>query len=223
MKRVLKFFGNGEELETRIRNIKPNANDFYVVSNCLDNAVFFENIDKNDFYDICDALEDGLYNDKDASLAETLAEYLKANSLTLSTAESCTGGLIAAAIVGVDGASAVFKEGLVTYSNEAKENRLFVKHDTLMEFGAVSSQTAREMAVGLLDGSVDVGVSVTGIAGPSGGTDQKPVGTVHIGVALQGREPVTFAFLFSGAREQIRNQSKNAALFYTLYQLKNNL
>ena len=105
--------------------------------------------------------------------------------LKIATAESCTGGLLAARITSEAGASACFDMGLITYSNQSKIQMLGVKEQTLHRYGAVSSQTALEMSEGIkkLSGA-DIGISVTGIAGPGGGTDEKPVGLVYIAVAL---------------------------------------
>ena len=109
--------------------------------------------------------------------------------MTLATAESCTGGLIAKRITDVAGCSDVFLGGCVTYANEAKEKLIGVKHETLEAFGAVSEQTAREMARGVrLALGADVGIATTGIAGPGGGTPEKPVGTVYIAVSTEEGE-----------------------------------
>ena len=120
--------------------------------------------------------------DEHKSLEEVIVHFLKERSLTLTTAESCTGGMIAARITDVPGASEVFKQGLVTYSNRAKRKLLDVKKTTLKEYGAVSEKTAKEMAKNgaFITGS-DACVSVTGTAGPTGGTEEKPVGLVYIG------------------------------------------
>ena len=109
------------------------------------------------------------------------------NSISLSSAESCTGGLFASRMTDIAGISSVFDRGIVTYSNEAKMQELGVKADTLEKFGAVSEETAREMAEGLhrVSGS-DFCISVTGIAGPGGGTEDKPVGTVFVGAHYKG-------------------------------------
>lgn len=223
MKEVLRYFGTASGLEQRIRQFNPDLKECYVLSNCYDNAIYFEDIEKDDFYDICELLEEGLYSDKDISLEQTLVNFLIANKIRIATAESCTGGMVASSIVNISGASEVFFEGLVTYSNLSKENRLGVKKDTLMEFGAVSEETAKEMAYGLLDENVDIAVSTTGIAGPNGGTAQKPVGLVYIGIAMPLTETVAIKNNFAGNREQVRKSAKNAALFYAWQHLNKNL
>jgi nicotinamide-nucleotide amidase len=106
------------------------------------------------------------------------------SGMTLALAESCTGGLLAAKLTEIPGISAVFDRGVVTYSNRSKMETLGVKQETLDQYGAVSEQTAKEMAAGIRGvSSTDLGISVTGIAGPDGGTQEKPVGTVYIALA----------------------------------------
>ena len=142
---------------------------------------------------------------------DKLFDFLKLNNLTISTAESCTGGMIASAITDVSGSSSFFGTGVVTYSNDAKMKLIGVSKETLDAFGAVSEQTAREMAQGVLKlGEADVSVAVTGIAGPTGGTPEKPVGLVYIGVCGKGG---TFVYknIFSGNRDQVRKQTVNRA------------
>ncbi len=129
------------------------------------------------------------------------------------TAESCTGGWIAKALTAVAGSSDWFEAGLVTYSNEAKINFLSVSPMTIAKYGAVSSETAKEMVEGLLQASgVDIGVSVTGIAGPTGGTMNKPVGTVWFGFSALGKETVTTCLQFDGSRDIVRSQAVDFAL-----------
>lgn len=130
---------------------------------------------------------DGIDISEEKAPEEIVVRLLKDRHLTLATAESCTGGLISGTIVNVSGASDVFQSGFVTYANEAKENFIGVKHKTLITYGAVSHETAAEMALGCaLKAGCHVGVSSTGIAGPGGGTPEKPVGLVYIGCALNG-------------------------------------
>lgn len=130
----------------------------------------------------------------------------------VATAESCTGGLTAAAIVNVAGASAAFCEGYITYSNEAKERILGVSAKTLNMHGAVSSETAAEMAAGCAKkAGSDYAVTTTGIAGPDGGTPEKPVGLVYIGCYAQG-ETDTIRCMFDGTRAQIRQAAAKRAL-----------
>ena len=136
-----------------------------------------------------------------------LAEMLKAKGKRLSLAESCTGGLIASKMTSIPGSSAYFLGSAVTYSNESKESVLGVRHSTLLGYGAVSEETAREMALGSLKAYCsDIAASVTGIAGPDGGTEEKPVGTVWMAVT-DGKNTVVKENHFSGTRDEIRKKS----------------
>lgn len=146
------------------------------------------------------------------SLEEKVVELLAQRNLTVTTAESCTGGLIAGTLVNVAGASDVLNEGYVTYSNEAKERLVGVKHETLEEYGAVSEQTAREMAEGAARAAgADAALSATGIAGPGGGTEEKPVGLVYIGCYLNGVTTVEER-RFAGDRRENRLSTVETAL-----------
>ncbi|NLO08334.1 MAG: competence/damage-inducible protein A [Clostridiales bacterium] len=146
------------------------------------------------------------------TLEEVVVNLLNKHKLTLVTAESCTGGLLSGRIVNVPGASETFMEGFITYSNNAKRKYLQVSPHTLETYGAVSEQTAIEMASGALKASgCDVSVAVTGIAGPGGGTVEKPVGLVYISCHLDGKSFVIERH-FKGNREKIREHSVIAAL-----------
>lgn len=140
----------------------------------------------------------------DASMVSTVVELLKKNGKTLATAESCTGGMIGEQLTSVPGASEVYGFGFITYANEAKERILGVKHETLAAHGAVSEETAKEMAEGARRVSgADISVAVTGIAGPGGGTEEKPVGLVYIGISTNdGTRAVRLNL--SGNRQRIR-------------------
>lgn len=141
-----------------------------------------------------------------------IAELLIKHQLKITTAESCTGGLIAAALINVPGISGQFEEGYITYSNEAKEKLLGVSHETLEKYGAVSSQTAEEMARGAkMAADADISLISTGIAGPDGGTEDKPVGLVYLACSLGDKTEVE-RHIFSGDRQAVRNASVRAAL-----------
>ena len=147
-----------------------------------------------------------------SNIEKTVADILIKKGLTLTTAESCTGGLISARIVNISGVSAVFKGGFVTYANEAKIRLLGVKEETLAQFGAVSAQTAQEMVTGAAQAmDADVAVAVTGIAGPDGGTKEIPVGLVYIGYYVCGEVHVK-EYRFSGDRTEIRENTAETAL-----------
>jgi nicotinamide-nucleotide amidase len=146
------------------------------------------------------------------TLEETVVELLSEKQLHVTTAESCTGGLIAGTLVNAAGASAVLNEGYVTYSNEAKERLLGVSHKTLETYGAVSEQTAKEMAQGAAKAAnAEAALSATGIAGPGGGTEDKPVGLVYIGCYLNGKITVKEC-RFHGNRMENRVHTVETAL-----------
>lgn len=149
---------------------------------------------------------------RNTNLEESVVKLLEEKELTISTAESCTGGLLAGRIINVPGVSEVFREGFVTYTNQSKRKNLNVGQDTLRRHGAVSSQTAKEMALGaVLSSGSKTALAVTGIAGPDGGTEAKPVGLVYIACYLEGDVDVE-KHIFSGDRMRIREQSVTAAL-----------
>ncbi|OGV76352.1 MAG: damage-inducible protein CinA [Methylotenera sp. RIFCSPLOWO2_02_FULL_45_14] len=142
------------------------------------------------------------------TLATQLGAALKARGLVLSMAESCTGGMVAQAVTSVAGSSAWFDRGFVTYSNPSKQEMLGVSDQTLTQFGAVSEQTAFEMAAGALKNShAQIAGSITGIAGPDGGTSEKPVGMVCFAWAVLAKAISTTTQHFHGNREQIRQQA----------------
>ena len=148
-----------------------------------------------------------------ARLAEEVGAALKIRRLTLATAESCTGGLIAGAVTDVAGSSAWFERGMVTYSNAAKTEMLGVPPGLLQQFGAVSEPTVRAMAAGALERSnASVAVAVTGVAGPAGGTREKPVGMVCFGWAIRDRPTEVETRHFSGDRANIRAMAVRHAL-----------
>ena len=146
-------------------------------------------------------------------LAERVGDTLRVNRHMVCTAESCTGGWIAKTITDIPGSSDWFDCGLAAYSYEAKQALLGVRQETLTQFGAVSRETAMEMVSGaLITSGASLAVAVTGIAGPSGGTPDKPVGTVWIGWKRRGQYPIAKGFLFEGDREAVRRQTVAAAL-----------
>lgn len=152
-------------------------------------------------------------------LAVELVNALIDKKIKIATAESCTGGLISQLITSVPGASGVFDCGIVSYSNKIKNSILGVSNKTLEIYGAVSEQTAIEMARGVLKlANADVAVSVTGIAGPGGGTAKKPIGTVYVCVCTSDTCKV-LRFLFEGNRESVRKQTAEKAIKFVLEQL----
>lgn len=156
-----------------------------------------------------------IYCREDRSLADVVVGMLLEKNMTISAAESCTGGLFAKMITDFPGVSAILSESFVTYANEAKMQYLGVSHDTLEQYGAVSEQTAREMAAGVCQKTgADVGIGITGIAGPGGGTPEKPVGLVYAGVCIRGKVTVQ-ALHLSGTRDKIRQ----SACLYVMHML----
>ena len=153
-----------------------------------------------------------MYPDSLLTKTEQLVQQLTASSKTITAAESCTGGLLGGLITSVAGASDVFHQGLITYSNEAKQRLLGVDEALLAKHGAVSEEVARAMAKGALaSAQADIALSITGIAGPGGGSAEKPVGLVYIGCA-RGEEVVVAKNIFTGNRQSVRLQSCHKAI-----------
>ena len=159
-----------------------------------------------------------IIGEDDERIENTIFECLNLGEkpLTISTAESCTGGMIASKLIEVPGISENFIEGIVSYSNEAKIKRLKVKKETLEKYGAVSEEVAREMLAGL---NTDIGISTTGIAGPGGGTKNKPVGLVYIGIKVKDEVKI-FRRELKGDRNKIRQRAMMHALYNLLKILK---
>ncbi|MEA1064206.1 nicotinamide-nucleotide amidase [Apirhabdus apintestini] len=152
------------------------------------------------------------------ALSQSLGEALRRRSQTVTAAESCTGGWVAKVLTDIAGSSAWFERGFVTYSNDAKAQMLGVSLDALSAFGAVSEPVVRQMAQGaLLAAKADYAIAISGIAGPDGGSVEKPVGTVWFGFATQENRILTYRKCFSGDREAIRMQATAFAL-KTLWQ-----
>ena len=150
--------------------------------------------------------------EKELTIEEEVAQLLQKYQLSITTAESCTGGLIAGTLVNVSGISSQFNEGYITYSNEAKEKNLGVLHTTLEAYGAVSRQTAEQMAKGVRKrAGATYGLATTGIAGPDGGTEDKPVGLVYIACAGSKKTLVKECH-FSGGRQSVRRQATEMVL-----------
>lgn len=224
--RVLRVFGLGESqaaqmLDELIKGqtnptIAPYAKEGEVtfrITASAESEPEAENLLSETADKIYEILGDYIYAEGDeASLAEVVVKSLTEKGLKMATAESCTGGGIGKMITSIPGASEVYKFGFITYANEAKEKMLGVKHETLEKYGAVSEETAREMAMGAREKSgSDIAVSVTGIAGPGGGSEKKPVGLVYIGVCdKNGCE--AFKFNQAGDRERVRQKSALCAL-----------
>ena len=158
-------------------------------------------------------------------LSERIGQALNARGATVTTAESCTGGWVAKVITDIAGSSAWFERGFVTYSNEAKSQMIGVKPATLEQHGAVSEPVVVEMAIGAIKAArADYAISISGIAGPDGGSEEKPVGTVWFGFASKVDGTIAHCQLFAGDRDAVRRQATEYAL-QTLWEefLKNKL
>lgn len=148
-----------------------------------------------------------VYGEDDTTIEDEVAKILVDNNLTIAVAESCTGGMVAADLINYPGISSVFMEGCVTYSNEAKMMTLNVKKETLKTVGAVSEQCAKEMSEGVAARhNTNIGLSTTGIAGPEGGSEDKPVGLVYMGITINNKTIVK-KYIFNGNRQQIRSRA----------------
>lgn len=161
---------------------------------------------------IKEILGDSIYGYNEQTLEYIINEMLQHNNKTIAIAESCTGGLVSSRLTDIPNASRSYINGVVCYSNESKINMLGVKEDTLNKYGAVSKETAAEMAVGIKEISkTDIGLSITGIAGPDGGTKDKPVGLCYIGLAIDNKI-LTYKCLFNGNRLKIKWHASTKAL-----------
>ncbi|MCL2197946.1 MAG: competence/damage-inducible protein A [Defluviitaleaceae bacterium] len=166
-------------------------------------------------------LGEKIYAEDETTLAETIIALLKSKSHTLAVAESCTGGMISSDLTAIAGCSEILREGFVTYSNEAKTARLSVGESILQAHGAVSAQTAAAMAEGAAKAAnTTIGLSTTGIAGPDGGTAEKPVGTVHIGLYIEGEGTKTVSHHLTGQRNEVRKRTAILALDFLRLNLR---
>lgn len=217
---VLRIFGVGEStVETIVKDLIDNQSNPTIAPYVKNVEAILRITAKGKNEEQCDALIApvadeiknrlgiAVYATGETSLETVLGDMLVERGLTIATAESCTGGLLAGTIINYPGISEVFLEGAVTYSNEAKMKRLGVKVETLEKFGAVSEETAKEMAEGIAKAAgTNIGISTTGIAGPGGGTVEKPVGLVYVGIYLNGTV-IAKKFNFAGDRERVRLQT----------------
>lgn len=218
--KVLRVIGVGEsKAEEMIEDILDNQTNPTVAPYAKDGEMIFRITAKANTYDegiklmepmetkIRSRLGSNIYGEGNTTLENVLSEMLVNKNLTIATAESCTGGMIASRLINYPGISSVFMEGVVTYTNEAKISRLGVKKETLDKYGAVSSEVAAEMAQGIArTAGVSIGISTTGIAGPGGGSEEKPVGLVYVGLCING-EIKTKMLKLSGDRQKIRERA----------------
>lgn len=223
--KTLRFYGIGESsLENAIIDIineqsnptiAPYAKDTEVTLRITAKAIS-EEVAMDLINPVIDKIEDRvgqyIYSQGESTLEDTVAEMLVNKNLTISVAESCTGGMVSSNLINYPGISSVFMEGCITYSNEAKMKSLGVKKETLDKFGAVSEETAREMAEGIARRyNTNIGISTTGIAGPEGGTKEKPVGLVYFGIYINGKVKAK-RYIFNGSRQQVRLRATKTIL-----------
>lgn len=223
--RVLRVAGIGEsKMETLVSDLIENGENPTVAPYAKEHEAILritakahsekeaEEIIKPVVDEIYNRLGDAVYGEGNTTLEEVVAKLLIDKNMTISTSESCTGGLLAGTLIEYPGISSVFMDGVVSYSNESKMYRLGVKEETLEKYGAVSHETAAEMAEGIAKtAGTNIGISTTGIAGPSGGTEEKPVGLVYIGLCINGKVK-TKEMHFVGNREKIRARAVYGAL-----------
>jgi nicotinamide-nucleotide amidase len=231
--RVLRFFGIGEAaLETEIIDIIDEQSNPTIAPLAGDGEVTLrltaKHVDETIAQSMLDEVENKinqrvgkfLYGYDNTSLLEELMKVLKDRNLTITAAESLTGGLFQQELTSIPGASSVFKGGIVCYSNEVKHHVLQVKQETLEKHGAVSSQCAIELAenASRLVNS-DIGISLTGVAGPNA-LEGKPVGTVYIGIAIKGRPTIAEKIVLAGTREANRSRTVKYGCYFILQLLK---
>lgn len=218
--KMLRIFGKGESsVEYELRDIMAEQTNPTIAPYALNGEMKLRITARCRADDDADAImqpmieqvrkriDEYIYSYDGLELHEEIARLFSVNKMTLAVAESCTGGMLSSKLVSVAGSSNWFREGAVTYSNEAKIKRLGVNEETLAAHGAVSAETAAEMAEGIrLSSGADVGISTTGFAGPDGGTADNPVGTVYIGVSTK-ENCFTKRLQISGKRERVRSMA----------------
>ncbi|MBE7039337.1 MAG: competence/damage-inducible protein A [Ruminococcaceae bacterium] len=223
--KILRLFGIGESsIGDKIKDLMQNDNPT-VAPYAKDNETILrvtaraaskeeaDNLNSKMIKEIDKRLGEFIYSHDDTALNIVCARKLIEKNITIAAAESCTAGLFAATLAETPGISSVLFESVVTYANEAKEKYLGVKHETLEKFGAVSEETAREMADGIRERSkADIGISITGLAGPDGGTEKKPVGLVYIGIATEDGTKTYELKLIGRDRNKIRHAAVMNAL-----------
>ena len=227
---TLKYFGNLEDIENTLKDAENIGEDGFswittqkygdVTIDLLFSYETSEDVKRDVVRYIVSNHKDGIYAEYDVSLGERLFDLLELRGMKLSTAESFTSGRVAVEIIKNSGASKIFNEGIVSYSNESKMKRLGVSKDDLSKQGAVSAIVAYQMAVGLLKEGCDIALSTTGIAGPKSDDTSKPVGLCYIAVCMKDGVH-TYRYNLSGTREEITETAKNTALYLAIKILKN--
>lgn len=224
--RVLKIYGMGESImEEKVKDLLINQSNPTIAplagASEITLRITAKTLQGEDPFKLIKPLEsqirkrlgDVVYGVDGDTLESVDIKLLMESKLTMATAESCTGGLIAERLTSIPGSSNAFLEGLVTYSNQAKISRLGVQEDTLSTYGAVSAQTAEEMVKGILKTSrADIGLAVTGIAGPGGGSPEKPVGLVYIGIGNKNGDIKVNRYNLLGNRKRVQQTAASIAL-----------
>ncbi|MEG1612760.1 MAG: nicotinamide-nucleotide amidohydrolase family protein [Clostridia bacterium] len=228
---IARMFGlSKSEIEEKLARANFDVKRFEIDEECLDASlsILQDGPIEKGIIDICQKAyklfsAQAYTLNQNTPLEEVVVDLLKKNNYVLSVAESITGGLVAATLINVSGISENFYEGIVAYDNTAKINRLQVNIDTILNFNVVSEEIASEMANGLLkEGNIDIAISTTGIAGPTGGHEQFPVGLVCFGLAAK-QKTFTTKQIFSGTRNEIRKKAANYAIFYLFLYLSGKL
>ncbi|MFA5449615.1 MAG: nicotinamide-nucleotide amidohydrolase family protein [Clostridia bacterium] len=219
MAKIIQLCATKQEIVKRLALCFPSW-AYRLEGRDMDYTLTFSDMREEDELLAEELFQEEAYGNGELTLAETLVDLLDYEGLNIALAESCTGGLASALIISVPGASNVFYEGIVAYSNNSKIDRLAVEVETLRDSGAVSQETAIEMANGLLASNIALAVSITGVAGPQGGTNEKPVGLVYI-AAVSEQHTDIHKNIFDGDRNSIRRQAANMALFYAVQHIKN--
>jgi nicotinamide-nucleotide amidase len=207
------FEGLSDRLSAVIFGFYPSFPENHITMTVRDNGDGQNNkeLDRAE-QEIRALLRDYVFASDEETMESVIGEVLKERGMTMSVAESCTGGLIAHRITSIPGSSAYFDRGATVYSNRSKVEMLGIKHETISLYGAVSDETVREMAEGIKRAAhADIGIAVTGIAGPDGGTDDKPVGTVYIGLSAD-KQTFSGRYLFPGDRGKVKLQTSEMAL-----------
>ena len=226
---VLKYFGNRSALNDTLVEALGLFGENFIYSITEDNGDFTVDLNFGDggassndtIRYVVGKLKENIYAEFETTLGERLFDVLRLKKLRLSVAESFTGGRVVSSVIANPGASEFVHEGVVTYSNESKMERLGVSESDLNKHGAVSSVVAYQMAAGLIKrGGCDVAIATTGIAGPKSDDTEKPVGLCYIAVGMKDGV-YTYKYNFSGTREEITETAKNTALFLAIKKLKN--
>lgn len=220
---MIKLFGLTKSEITEYLMDKIDISNLVITEDCLDATVLFKGQDKKIVAGLLQQkYPQNIYSFEDKTLSETLAKLVIDNDIKFSVAESLTGGLVACEMVNISGISAVFMEGIVTYSNASKHYRLGVDNALFTSVGAVSEEVAKAMVEGQNKLGVRLSMSTTGIAGPTGDTPTKPIGLTYIGTRFDN-DTIVNRYVFKGDRVTVRNSAKNVCIGNAIVLLKKHL